>query len=640
MNEIVMKYLIIGHAASLEAFLQGVQEGALAEFIDTRCHTPLTISEDAEKLLDAINVLKKCPVLPQRFTEVKSPVELATLILTLHKELSDIEETIALIDNEIVRIEPLGDVSMETLTKLEDLSDRTVQFFCRKHYKQGPPTEIPHSFVYISSNFDLDYYMSLSKEPIAPEGFILVEMHKSLRDLRADRENLLQEKRKIHQELLEQAAFNDFLRHALTEKANSFELDKARNSVCEQFDGSLFVLQAWVPASRIKSLFQIAEKHPIAIEEVALDEDETPPVSLKNAGFSRIGQDLVQIYDTPSSQDKDPSFYVLAAFALFFAMIIADAGYGLIYLAIALFIRWKAGVLHGLKKRVLTLFIFLSVSATVWGVFTGAFFSIQMAPTNPLQKISIIHYLAEKKAAYHMTQNDETYRAAIKDYPMVQGAKTPNELFEAKGFYVDYDLMEEFHKGILAELALFVGMIHLIISFCRNLYRFVGGIGWIAVLVGGYLYCPTLFHMVTMVNYLGFLNVEAAAQTGLQLLGVGLAMAVILSLIQNGLKGISEILRSIQVFGDILSYMRLYALGLASMTFAATFNALGESASASLGLVAGALIIFLGHGINIALAMMGGIIHGLRLNFLEWYHYCFEGSGRPFRPLRRLDQEF
>lgn len=91
-----------------------------------------------------------------------------------------------------------------------------------------------------------------------------------------------------------------------------------------------------------------------------------------------------------------------------------------------------------------------------------------------------------------------------------------------------------------------------------------------------------------------------------------------------------ETLNVIQVFSDVLSYLRLYALGMAGMIVAQTFNGLGER----FGIVIGTIIILIGHTVNINLSIMSGVIHGLRLNFLEWYHYCFEGGGKLFNPLR------
>jgi V/A-type H+-transporting ATPase subunit I len=92
-----------------------------------------------------------------------------------------------------------------------------------------------------------------------------------------------------------------------------------------------------------------------------------------------------------------------------------------------------------------------------------------------------------------------------------------------------------------------------------------------------------------------------------------------------------ELLNVVQVFADVMSYLRLYALALGGVVMARTFN---DRLGIDMNLFAGALVILIGHTINITLAIMGGVIHGLRLNFLEWYHYSFEGGGRLFNPLK------
>jgi V/A-type H+-transporting ATPase subunit I len=91
----------------------------------------------------------------------------------------------------------------------------------------------------------------------------------------------------------------------------------------------------------------------------------------------------------------------------------------------------------------------------------------------------------------------------------------------------------------------------------------------------------------------------------------------------------------IQVFADVLSYLRLYALALAGMIMATTFNDMGMT----VGLLGGFIVILAGHAVNILLGIMAGVIHGLRLNFIEWYHFSFDGGGRLFKPLKLLKSE-
>ena len=85
----------------------------------------------------------------------------------------------------------------------------------------------------------------------------------------------------------------------------------------------------------------------------------------------------------------------------------------------------------------------------------------------------------------------------------------------------------------------------------------------------------------------------------------------------------------VSVFADILSYLRLYALGLAG----ASSLAWSTASPTNFPLSSPLILIVLSHGVNIVLSIVGGVIHGLRLNFLEWYHYSFEGGGKPFSPL-------
>jgi V/A-type H+-transporting ATPase subunit I len=130
-----------------------------------------------------------------------------------------------------------------------------------------------------------------------------------------------------------------------------------------------------------------------------------------------------------------------------------------------------------------------------------------------------------------------------------------------------------------------------------------------------------------------WLTPATAFIVGEQLLYGGLIVAIVLSIVQTGFSGLASVFKIVEVFADTLSYLRLYALGLASMVLAGTFNEMGAMVG---GYVFGAIIIVLGHMINIGLGVGAGVIHGLRLNFLEWYHHSFEGGGKKFNPLRLL----
>jgi V/A-type H+-transporting ATPase subunit I len=101
--------------------------------------------------------------------------------------------------------------------------------------------------------------------------------------------------------------------------------------------------------------------------------------------------------------------------------------------------------------------------------------------------------------------------------------------------------------------------------------------------------------------------------------------------ILDGLKNITGITK---IFGDILSYMRLFALGLASASLALTFNQLAEqvySSASGLGLLLSLLILIFGHTLNLMLCLMSGVVHGLRLNFIEFYNWSVSDEGYAFK---------
>lgn len=105
-----------------------------------------------------------------------------------------------------------------------------------------------------------------------------------------------------------------------------------------------------------------------------------------------------------------------------------------------------------------------------------------------------------------------------------------------------------------------------------------------------------------------------------------------------GLKGLARISGA---FGDTLSYLRLFALGLASASLAMTFNDLAKQvgdAVPGIGFLFSLLIIVLGHGLNLLLAFASGIIHGLRLNFIEFFNWGMPEEGRPFRAFERKEK--
>ncbi len=273
---------------------------------------------------------------------------------------------------------------------------------------------------------------------------------------------------------------------------------------------------------------------------------------------------------------------------MFFAMILSDAGYSLLLMALVV-LYWNKLSHNETRRRARSLLLAIGGFSTVYGVLVGSYFGI-----NP----------ESNSVADHLRLLDLN----------------------------QYDQM--------IELSITIGALHLLIANFMNVVhgrRFtakVPALGWCTLIAGGWLYWQQqpdwgTALMIAGVGMILFFSSDASLSSpmsALKRLGMGLV----------GLTGASK------AFGDVMSYMRLFALGLASSSLAITFNELAQQAqeaSPGMGLVFSALIILLGHCLNIVLAIVSGVIHGLRLNYIEFFNWALSDEGYPFVPFRKKENE-
>ncbi|ADI37976.1 V-type ATP synthase subunit I [Waddlia chondrophila 2032/99] len=634
----VKKFLFVGFRGALQAFFEKAQEAGLVHFIDPRRLKAKEVPQKIQDIVNAIKVVRELPTLkqeePEKFSEVNV---IAEKILSMKHDIERLEEEKRTLKLEISRVDVFGDFSLEDIQHIEKETGRTLQFYFGK--KGTVEEELPDEVIYIASKHGLDYFMAVNKELKHYEQLVEMKIDQELHVLRSRLEEVQNDIVRLEASLKKYNKYNEFLHYALTVKYNAHELDKAASYVEEPIEGQLFSVEGWVPVNRVEELKHDLADTEVHLAEISLNEGEEPPTYLENKGYSRIGEDLVHIYDTPSNTDKDPSLWVLVSFAVFFAMIINDGGYGLLFLAGALYYRFKNGQLKKAGMRVWKLLVVLFGSCVVWGLLTNSFFGVSIGPDNPLRKVSALHWLVEKKAEYHLKQKDEVYKDWVKKFPGIANAEDPQAFLlgakkESNG-KTAYEMIDKFSDGILMELALLVGIIHVCISFIRYLGRNWAGLGWVIAIIGSYLYLPLFLGATSLATYGFGLNREEIAQGGLYMIYGGIAIAVILGIVKDKWLGLLEVTNVIQIFADVLSYLRLYALGLAGAIIGQTVNDI----AGSLMYLPALILIGIGHGLNMVLAVVGGVIHGLRLNFIEWYHYSFEGGGKLFTPLKKLETD-
>ena len=633
----VGKYLIVGTKEDLDLFYERAQQEGIIEFISESTKRSVELPEEIQTLMRALKILEKKA--PKKQLDKEGDVEelklLAEKIVLAQADIDRLYEERRILHLEIARVSPFGDFLSEDLRWIDQEGKRKIQFFCAK---TGKMISLKKELFYITTEYDLDYFISISPSTWTDPDLVEMRIERPLGELRSQKELVQESIERIEEEQRKHCEWMHSLRELLIEELNRYHLTSAKEQV--QFPlghASLFSVEAWISHSDIDRMFSLVAGLAVHCEPIQIEEKDHKPTVMENKGVNRLGEDLVKIYDAPSSSDKDPSGWVFWSFALFFAIIIADGGYGLLFLATALYLKWKVPTMQGALKRFYKMSLVISSFVIAWGVITSSFFGLEVTPDSFLSKLSPFHMLVEKKAQYHLNAKDAIYHKWLLDFPSLATATTGEEFLQVASKKTDlgdikYVASDAFYDSILLEFSLVLGVLHIGCSLLRYVKRSLSNLGWLLFLVGGYLFFPSLLHAISMVQVLGIASSAMAAAIGQQLVYGGIGLALVIALIQRRWGGFTELMRVVEVFADVLSYLRLYALALAGAMMAATFNEMGRM----IGLVGGFVVILAGHSINIVLSVMAGTIHGLRLNFIEWYHYSFEGGGRLFKPLQLL----
>ncbi|MDF2577250.1 MAG: ntpI [Chlamydiales bacterium] len=644
----VEKYLFLGLEKNRANFFQLAQQQGIIQFIEAN-KGPQIVSLTASKIHQAIGILRHHAAehmvlkIETDIVDGSDPFDVAKKTLDFFQQYETLLQEKRLVQQEVARVIPFGHFKLDDIDYIESKADYKIRFFSGKSDNSSSHAGLLESekeLIYVGSMYGMDYFVAICSPSEHHKQFpMLVEMllDQSLEDLK-DRLTLISEELVfIQQELSLLTAYLPALEEYWVEQLNQHNLMTVQNYVEHQLEGKVFAIEGWVPHNKKLELQQLVEDTDIYCSQVAIEQQDFIPTHLENSGAARIGEDLVQIYDTPSINDKDPSTWVLCAFTLFFAMIIGDAGYGLIFLGLALYLQYQNKQNWSkVTKRMVNLFTLLSGACVIWGVLTTSFFGMNIDINNPLREFSLIRVIAKQKAAYHIDNKDSVYQELISAYPNLSQEPDAQHFLNYAAIAEDgisFPVYEQFANNIMFELSLFIGVVHIISSFARSIRNNTKGFGWILFLIGSYLYFPEYLNTNTFINYILRVDHQTCAIVGLKLVYIGIAWPFTLSLIQGGIAGLLlEFMNLVQVFSDVMSYLRLYALGLSGGMLSGTFNQM----SAKTPIVISILILLLGHTINMILGIMGGVVHGLRLNFLEWYHYTFEGGGKRFNPLRLL----
>ena len=374
-------------------------------------------------------------------------------------------------------------------------------------------------------------------------------------------------------------------RDALRLYADRLSAEAAKESNTERLltDGTILFFEGWAPAERMGQVSDLLERRGCAWEARDPTEEEYPsvPVQLKNNWLTRPLNMVTEMYSLPAYDNVDPNPLMAPFFILFYGIMMADMGYGILMILAGLFITKKYRP-KGTMGHMFSLVTLCGVSTFIMGAITGGFFG------DFLTQVVKLTTGADFALPSLFTPLDDTLMILV-------GAMCLGFVQIVTGMAISF--IRKLQKGQVLD-AVFEELTWWIVF---------AGIGVMALGYGN------------VVLYIGLaLVVLGPIVTGKGLMG---KITGIFGSVYNHVTG---------YFGDLLSYARLMALMLAGSVIAQVFNTLGA--------IPGNIIVFLiislaGNTLNFALNLLGCYVHDLRLQCLEYFGKFYEDGGKPFRPL-------
>lgn len=550
-----------------------------------------------EKLKHAINILPTDrEEAPAEYKSVENALELADEISAKNDEYKAVKDRINSLIKEIERIEPLGDFDPAVAAEIQAKGLETSVFAVNKSdsdvFRENGAFEV-------ASTKTASFFTVFGELPEAiaqADRFKLPEY--SLSTLQVQLVSARAEILDVEEQIGLMSAYRAPLKKALGEVGSNLEFEAVRSGI--SVDEQLSYLSGYCPVDRMDALKGAAQTEGWGLLSTDPAEEDEVPTELKLGKFASLLEPVTNFLGIlPGYREYDISFFFLCFFSVFTAMLIGDAGYGTLFLAVTIvgMISFTA------KKKPIPkgffLLLLLSVCTIMYGAISGTWFASQT-----IAGLSFIDRL--KLDAFRVSDDAQI--------ALVMGIS--------------------FFLGILQ---LLIGVVQ---NFKKNFPKLssFAQIGWFAVLVAIY------YLVLTLVVWRE--GLETYPQEMLYVLLGGVAVIFIFGQQEEGksfVKGIIDSLTNflqlfldvVGTFSDIMSYVRLFAVGLASVKIAETFNQLGAEMSDGPIIIFGIIIVILGHTINIVLGLMAILVHAVRLNILEYSGKVgVEWSGFKYEPFK------
>ena len=520
----------------------------------------------------------------------------------LLSQLEQAKQALTIAEKEYERISAWGNFSIDQLKKIEETGYYVKLFTCPTRLYKPEWEEQFNAFVINELN-NTTYFVTLTNDEkieIEAEQFDINNSDSTIATANYE------EAKKLYNtqfEEIKEFAVNNInnLKYLSLLITEIIDIDKVKLNTIKAADDTVMVLEGYCPIDTESTLLDFLQKNDIYYEVNDPKAEDNVPIKLRNNRFTKLFEPLTGMYGLPNYNEFDPTPILGPFFLLFFAMCMGDAGYGLILILFGIGVitkKIKIEMFEGLGPIITV----LGVGTTVIGFFLGTFFGIDL---------STVSWLPD----------------SVKSILL-------------KGELMGFDIQ--------MVAAIIIGIFHICLAMVVKAicYTKQSGImnnlstwGWLILILGG---------IITAI--LAISNAISIEATKYMIIAIGIISALGIFIFNNIKRnplinigaGLWDTYNMITgILSDVLSYIRLYALGLAGAMLGQAFNQLGFMVLGDdpifIQYLPFIIIVLIGHTLNIALSSLSAFVHPLRLTFVEYFkNLGYEGKGEKYSPLSKV----
>jgi V/A-type H+-transporting ATPase subunit I len=529
--------------------------------------------------------------------------EIVPVVLELRRKLDSVVQTRETLRKEHLKLQPWGNFDWSSILRLEKYGIE-IQFYQarKKEFKKYDFSE--YIIEVIHEGPDSIYFILVSKGQETALPFEQVRLPKiNLSEVNRRLTELSNDQQDIKTELLSWRNYLPVLEDELKRIEDELSICSVNGSFTSFANDHLIAMSGWYPIGMEDRLTYVLQKEELPYTLREPQKDEKVPVLLKNPKYPRLFESITEIFELPNYREMDLTPFIAVFYPILFAYCLGDAGYGAILLVASI-----AGIFTFLKdkKNFALLGIVLGLMTTVMGIVkSGSIFGLPLQGTN--------HPLFEFLATYILIPDDNTF------------------IFSA------------------FNVALMIGVVQILLGIIVSIINKIRNEGWVPALsqVGKLLIVTNLI-WIFLADMQGMSVLEPfqpVRQVGFY---SGIAMVLLfhdlnLGLIKRMASGVLPLFFIFTgILGDILSYVRLFALGVSSSVLGLVVNQIGMQIMGDSwwGIPIAVIFLIFGHSLNFGIAVLGSFVHPLRLTFVEFYNNAqFEGGGIAYKPFRKNYQK-